>query len=415
MKSSKTMAKIATIRFLQYFSVGLIAPVFTMMFLERGLTLSQVSLCVACYSATIILLELPTGIFADLMGRKNTFLLSVAFAVMAFIIILFGITFALLCIGNIVYGISRALASGSLDALFIEQYTKEEGADKLVRIISAFTATEATGLALGSLCGGCLPMLTGTYTGQIRRYDLNLIVKLICLLALGALVLALVHEQRPQQQKTVLIVHLKGSLDCVKGSRNLKFIMLSLVATGVMLSAVESGWQPRFLLILQNDALLWLLGVLAMLYFGAILLGSLACEKAILRFGIEYKRMFIASKLLGGVSLFVLAFQTRVAPFVLAYSLVYFFVGAKGIPEGTLTNLEIPDDKRASILSLNSLVFQLGALLGSLIGSVVLRYFGIPTLWRIAAGVVLLSSVAVAQIRERGKGEPTGLVSKTLD
>lgn len=44
-----------------WFIIGLIIPVITLLQLEKGLDLFQIGIVIAVYSATIILLELPTG------------------------------------------------------------------------------------------------------------------------------------------------------------------------------------------------------------------------------------------------------------------------------------------------------------------------------------------------------------------
>ena len=60
-------------------------PVFAVLFLDFGLTLEQFALLNAVWAATIVLLEVPSGALADLMGRRN--LLVVAGALMVAVLL----------------------------------------------------------------------------------------------------------------------------------------------------------------------------------------------------------------------------------------------------------------------------------------------------------------------------------------
>lgn len=78
------------------------------------------------------------------------------------------------------------------------------------------------------------------------------------------------------------------------------------------------------------------------------------------------------------------------------YVLIYFFFGAANVIESVILNEQIPSEKRASILSLNSLVAQAGSLTASAAGSIVIYYSAIPVLWVLSAVVLLLTTGATA-------------------
>lgn len=60
-----------------WFIIGLFFPIMVLVQLEKGLSLLEVGTTSAIYSATIILLELPTGGMSDSIGRKKVYLISV--------------------------------------------------------------------------------------------------------------------------------------------------------------------------------------------------------------------------------------------------------------------------------------------------------------------------------------------------
>ena len=62
-----------------WFIIGIMLPVITLLQLEKGLNLFQISITMSIYSATVVLLELPTGGLADTIGRKRVYLISLFF------------------------------------------------------------------------------------------------------------------------------------------------------------------------------------------------------------------------------------------------------------------------------------------------------------------------------------------------
>lgn len=46
-------------------------PVFTILFLDFGLTLEQFAILNAAWAASIVLLEVPSGALADTIGRRH--------------------------------------------------------------------------------------------------------------------------------------------------------------------------------------------------------------------------------------------------------------------------------------------------------------------------------------------------------
>ena len=74
--------------FLKNMATGILAPVLTLTLLQHGADIRTVSLFIGLYSATIIIAEFPSGVFADLYGRKTSFLLSCALYVVSYSVLL---------------------------------------------------------------------------------------------------------------------------------------------------------------------------------------------------------------------------------------------------------------------------------------------------------------------------------------
>ena len=201
------------ILFLHSFSGGVLMPILSLLLLERGCDLRTLPLVLGVYSATVILCEVPTGVCADLLGRKKTFLISCALGVGSMLALLLSGSVWGLLPGFVLYGLSRAFSSGSLDALIIEEYAAAHGGEGYAAITGQLSLCQSVGLAAGAVAGGALP--------NWRGYGLHLMIRLVLAAAVGLLCLAFVRETRRERAgpRPTLRGYLCEAAGIVKGAR----------------------------------------------------------------------------------------------------------------------------------------------------------------------------------------------------
>ena len=91
-------------------------PVFTILFLDYGLTIEQFSLLNTVWAITIFCAEVPTGALADIIGRKQlvvatSFLMVAEMALICFVPLGNGtLIFSVFFVNRIVSGLPEALA-----------------------------------------------------------------------------------------------------------------------------------------------------------------------------------------------------------------------------------------------------------------------------------------------------------------
>lgn len=73
-----------------------------------------------------------------------------------YILLMFSSHFLMLAAACAMQGIGRAFSSGSIEALEIETYLREQEGRNLEKINSTMAVTDSVGLALGSITGGVL-------------------------------------------------------------------------------------------------------------------------------------------------------------------------------------------------------------------------------------------------------------------
>ncbi len=380
---------------LNAFTAGLIAPVLSLLLIDKGATLSSISIIMGIYSFTVIVFELPSGIMADLIGRKKTFCLSLIMSLIYSAVIFFGRGFFVLCLGIFIYGLNRAISSGSFEALFIDSYIDEFGKDKLHNVTTRISVFEILGLSVGALTGGLLPEVSKNYFQTLGAYDLNLIVRIFFTFIVLVLSIIFITESKDyiQDKQISLKQHIKNSSDIVIKNKNIICIFISVFSNGFFLSSLETYWQPHFISLMSNDNLMMLLGVMSFLYFAASMTGSILSNTIITK--INIKKMYLMLRIILFLSLIIMALQTNIFSFAFFYSFIYFIFGMANIPESVIINTEIPNEFRASILSVNSLMLQFGVMTGSLVNSIIINYTTIPKLWIISSSSVLVSILII--------------------
>jgi predicted MFS family arabinose efflux permease len=100
-----------------------------------------------------------------------------------------------------------------------------------------------------------------------------------------------------------------------------------------------------------------------------------------------------------GVIWFVLALQTTVQGFAVFYIVIFLFHGISTSPHAAIMNREIPNTKRSTLLSFESLILQSGAVVGSIFMGFVSKVQSISNAWYIGSAILCASSVFYLFIR----------------
>ena len=123
---SKTIAKFNARTFILYrtlFRARFYYPVFTLLFLDFGLSLSQFAILNSVWALTIVLFEIPLGSLADTIGRRKIVIISAVMLNLELLVWLFApinggdTLFIFFLVNRILSGICEAASSGADEAL----------------------------------------------------------------------------------------------------------------------------------------------------------------------------------------------------------------------------------------------------------------------------------------------------------
>ncbi|MBN2650986.1 MAG: MFS transporter, partial [Spirochaetales bacterium] len=139
-------------------------PFFILYLVKIGLSYSQIGILIAIREISINLLELPTGIISDSVGRKKTLIFSFISYIIFFLIYFFFKNFYILALAMFIYALGDAFRTGTHKAM-IYSYLEQNGIKDQSTDYYGFTRSFST---LGSALVSILAAILVFYAGSLR-------------------------------------------------------------------------------------------------------------------------------------------------------------------------------------------------------------------------------------------------------
>lgn len=137
-------------------------PVFTILFLDFGLTLDQFALLNAAWAAAIVLLEIPSGALADTIGRRKLLVVTGVLMVIEIALLCFvplgnaSLLFAVFIVNRILSGAAEAAASGADEAIAYDSLKKEGDARDWPRVLEKQMRMQSIGYIVAMSLGAAV-------------------------------------------------------------------------------------------------------------------------------------------------------------------------------------------------------------------------------------------------------------------
>mmetsp|Transcript_29674 Transcript_29674/g.58785 ORF Transcript_29674/g.58785 Transcript_29674/m.58785 type:complete len:431 (-) Transcript_29674:959-2251(-) len=400
-------------QFLDRFAMGLTVAVVTLALIDRDMDLFQISLLFGVYSITTMAMELPFGGLADNIGRKPVFMSAVVASLISLVIFLSSSNFFVLSLSFAFIGFGRALRSGTLDAWFVENFKVMAPNVDIQPALAKAQWANAMGLAFGAICGGLLPDAFGD--AAVRRgfsvYDISYAASLIMMIVLFFFTLvAITEEPRPLNPKalrqgfaSVPAVIKEAGLLAVKNP-TLSILLLVLALVLMATNPVEVFWPTHVKGMLDEDYANTAIGVLTAAYFFSIAFGAALSP----RINRMFKRqnavsLCVATACLAALQI-ALAFQGDIFSFVAMFILFSVFLGSMETPASSILHACVENQQRSTMLSLRSLVQQLGAAIGLMTIGGLAESYSLPIAWIGGACFLIIAMLLAGFLAKRLRG-----------
>jgi len=148
----------------------------------RGYSLVEIGLAETVFHITSLLFEIPSGVLADVFGRKKMLLVSAAMKIAGNIIMIFSCNLFMVCASLSFYAMSYNFSSGSGDALAYDSL-------KTVRREDDYEKYASNQMILYRLCGGISTLCAGfaLFIGHQAAYGADILMGAVQIWALASL------------------------------------------------------------------------------------------------------------------------------------------------------------------------------------------------------------------------------------
>jgi len=348
-------------------------PVLALFYIASQVTLAQFTIIMAVFSLSTLLLEIPTGVIADLLGKKKTLLLSRAMYVIEIIMLAFFNGFWIFLIAKIISGIGVSLSSGTNQALLYDSLKRLKRQEEHKKISGLASTISKISMALVFIMGG--------YLFSINP-KLPAILSLIPI-TLGFILTFLIKEPYPPKKAfnwENSIAHLKEGLGYFKKNSYLIYLALLTLLIGSTIIMMQNLSSSYFEIILIPVAFMGLVN------FVLSLIAAYSSKKAHSfeqRLGEKKSLLFIS--LTTAISILLMAITTPYLGLVF-FALLFFTQGFYEVIIGDYVNRHVKTSHRATMLSINNMFDNIGVfiafpILGYSIGKIGMSqsilYFGI--------------------------------------
>jgi len=148
--------------FTVFYSARAYYPILAVLFIDLGLTLDQFVLLNLVWAATIFLFEVPSGALADIVGRKKLLVTASTLMMLEMLCLLLAprgggsILMAICVLNRILSGLSEACASGADEALAYDSLPESNRKESWDRLLSTAMRWRSTGYVITMILGAFL-------------------------------------------------------------------------------------------------------------------------------------------------------------------------------------------------------------------------------------------------------------------
>lgn len=314
----------------------------------KGMSLTQIGILESIFHITGFISEIPTGVMADLIGRKRIIVLGRFTALISAVIMLFSNSFIGFAIGFVLSAWGHNMNSGSEEALVYDSLKELNKEDDYLKINGKLNLIIEIAQGLAVFIGGLLAE---------KNFDLSYIVAiLIGIFALGASLAFKETSLIEKHEKVAFIGHFKECADTLRQNKQLIKILIFFPSIFTF-SAIAYFYGQQYLSDLGFSKSSIAIVFLGQSVFSAV--GAIFCEK--IENILKDKTSILISVLIG-VSIVLFGITKGFVCILVFWSLGLFTSILQPISSNKINNL-VESKQRATIISIDSMFFSLAMIM----------------------------------------------------
>lgn len=139
-------------------------PFLLLAFLEKGLSFGAIGWLIGLRELCVVLLEIPSGAFADLYGRRRSMIASFVAYTVSFVLFAAAEAVGLLAAGMVLFGVGEAFRTGTHKAMIFDWLRRNDRLHERTRIYGYTRSWSKIGSALSALIAAGFVFWTGRFS-----------------------------------------------------------------------------------------------------------------------------------------------------------------------------------------------------------------------------------------------------------
>jgi MFS family permease len=150
--------KLYLIKTAKWFS--LIMPIIVLFFHDNGLSMTQIFWLKSVYSIGMLTMEIPSGYFGDIWGRKKTLIIGTLLTTIGFSVYSFSFGFWQFLVAELILGVGQSFISGSDSAMLFDSLKSEKREKQYLKFEGRVTSVGNFSEAIAGILGGVLATIS---------------------------------------------------------------------------------------------------------------------------------------------------------------------------------------------------------------------------------------------------------------
>lgn len=356
---------------LRWLPTGLLIPIFVLLPISRGLSLTEIGIVFSVQGFVVLALELPTGGLSDSLGRRPVLILASFIGLLSLWLIFLADSVAMFAAAMFLQGIYRALDSGPLEAWYVDATLAADPDARIESGLGAGSTVLSLAIASGALLSGGIIALDPFPT--VEALALPLLVALglnvVSLVAIVTLMREVRTARGPRAvASSVAAVPgvIRDGLALLRSSR----VLLALIGVelfwGFSMVTFEGLFPIRLAEVVgATDDAAALMGPVSSAAWFASAAGAALIVTVSRRIGVP--RSAAVLRILQGLAIVGMGVLAGPIGVVTAYLACYVTHGASNPMHTTLLHRQVDGPHRTTVLSMNSMVSQPAGAIGAIV------------------------------------------------
>lgn len=316
----------------------LYAPIMVIYFerITHSYTLAMSVLAAAMLASAI--LEVPTGIFSDRVGRRFTLIAGALASLASVIGYALGGSYAMLIAGAICEGLARSLFSGNNDALLYDTLAELDQRGDYAKQLGRVSSAYQVALAISALLGGLLATLS---------FALVMWLSIVPKVLMVALSFRFLEPQTHIEKSTNVFAHLRQALRNIIKNRRLRMLSIGEII-GFSLGEADFIFRTVFIEMLWP---LWAIGLARTISNVTAALSYFFAHQLHKRFG-EKRLLFGGIFLSNLTNIAAIVWASVLSPALMGSTSIFF--GVNTVAKNSMMQREFTDAQRSTMGSLTA-------------------------------------------------------------